>query len=69
MAGGRAEHFTMDHPTFSKKLTVFAGIREGGTFGLTFYRDQTMNGDRYYNLLRYTVIPELKRLNGGTLDG
>ena len=40
----------------------------GGTFGLKVYRNQTMNGRVYNDLLVDNVLPELKNLNGGVLD-
>ena len=40
----------------------------GGTFGMTVYRNQTMNGLVYNGLLVNSVLPELKGLNGGVLN-
>ena len=42
--------------------------RNGGTFGITIYRNMTMNGNPYNDLLVNLVIPELKRINGGVLE-
>ena len=42
--------------------------RNGGTFGITIYRNMTMNGNTYNDLLVNSVIPELKRINGGVLE-
>ena len=42
--------------------------RSGGTFGITIYRNQNMSGAVYNDLLVNTVLPELKRTNGGVLD-
>ena len=67
-AGGRPEHFVVEKPTFSPKLTVFCGIRRDGTFGLTFYHDKTMDGRKYHQLLQYRVLPELRNWNGGDLQ-
>ena len=43
--------------------------RNGGTFGITIYRNRNMNGPLYGDLLVDSVIPELKRTNGGVLGG
>ena len=67
--GGRPEHLTENHPTFSQKLMVYAGMKRDGTFGLTFYRNESMNGTKYKRLLQYKVLPELREWNGGNLDG
>ena len=67
--GGRPAHFTLDTPTYSPKLMVFCGLRQDGTFGLKFYRDETMDGPKYHSLLQYTVLPELREWNGGDLEG
>ena len=66
--GGRPDNHTVDKPTFSPKLMVFCGIRRGDTFGLKFYRDETMNGRKYHSLLQYHVLPEMRQWNGGNLD-
>ena len=42
--------------------------RQGGTFGLTIYRNRNMNGQMYNDLLVNSVIPEPKGINGGILD-
>ena len=42
--------------------------RRDGTFGLKFYKNETMNGARYHSLLQYHVLPELRQWNGGDLD-
>ena len=47
---------------------VFCGLRQDGTFGLKFYRNQTLTGVTYHSLLQYTVLPELRNWNGGNLD-
>ena len=47
---------------------VFCGLRRDGTFGLKFYRNESMNGQRYHSLLQYHVLPQLKIFNGGTLN-
>ena len=67
--GGRPAHFTVDHPTFSPKLMVFCGLKQDGTFGLKFYRNESMDGAKYKALLQYHCLPELRRGNGGNLDG
>ena len=36
--------------------------RRDGTFGLKFYKNETMNGARYH------VLPELRQWNWGDLD-
>ena len=54
---------------FSAKLMVFCGIREGGTFGLTVYRNTNMNGGVYNTLLVTSVLPQLRQINGGDLQG
>lgn len=65
--GGRPAHFVVDKPTNSTKLMVFCGLKSDGSFGLKFYRGETMNGDRYHSLLQYHVLPELRHWNGGSL--
>ena len=67
--GGRPAHFTSDQPTFSPKLMVFCGVKKDGTFGLKFYRNESMDGPKYKALLQYHVLPELRQGNGGNLDG
>ena len=47
---------------------VFCGLNRDGPFGLKFYRDETMTGKVYHSLLQYTVLPELREWNGGSLD-
>ena len=43
---------------------VFLGLHSSGqTFGLKFYENQTIDGDEYWRLCRYTCIPQLKQLN------
>ena len=54
---GRPEHFIAEK-FVSKKLMVFAGIRSDGTFGVKFYQDESMDGQKYHSLLQYTVLPE-----------
>ena len=69
MNGGRPEHFAEETPVYSPKLMIFAGITGNGeVFGLKFYRNQSMIGTTYHTLLQHTVLPELRRLNGGNLD-
>ena len=69
VTGGRPDHFAEDHPVKSPHLMVFAGITgKGQTFGLKIYRGETMTGPAYHSLLQYTVLPELRTLNGGSLD-
>ena len=36
---------------------------------MKFYRNETMDGNKYHSLLQYHVLPELRQLNGGNLDG
>ena len=66
---GRPAHFVVEKPTFSPKLMVFCGLRKDGVFGLKFYQNKTMTGPEYHKLLQYDVFPELRDLNGGSLDG
>ena len=69
--GGRPEHFRHTHTKFPKKVMVFLGLHSPGkTFGLKFYENETIDGDEYWRLLRYTCIPQLKEINTpqGTLD-
>ena len=56
--------------TYSPKVMVFAGLKgDGSRFGLKILNvGETMDARRYYWLLRNSVIPELKRLNNGTLN-
>ena len=68
--GGRPDHFAQDHPVKSPHLMVFAGITgRGQVFVLKVYKGETMTGPAYHSLLQYTVLPQLKAQNGGTLDG
>ena len=39
---GRPDQHVVEKVAFSAKLMVFCGIREGGTFGLTVYRNSIM---------------------------
>ena len=66
--GGRPDHFVEESRNFSPKVMVFCGLRQDGTFGLKFYRNQTLTGVTYHSLLQYTVLPELRNWNGGNLD-
>ena len=68
VGGGRPDHFTQDTPNHSPKVMVFCAIRRGGTFGLKFYRNETMNSKIYHALLQHHVLPELRLWNGGSLD-
>ena len=70
MNGGRPDHFAQDHPVYSPKMMVFAGISgKGEVFGLKIYQNQTMTGPVYHSLLQHRVLPELRVNNGGNLDG
>ena len=48
---------------------IFCGIKGRGTFRLKAYRSETMDGEKYHRLLHYHVLPQLKAVNGGTLNG
>ena len=68
--GGRPEKFRHTHNKYPAKVMVFLGVHGSGqTWGLKIYQNQTIDGAEYYKLLRYKAIPQLKRLNGGTLAG
>ena len=62
---------------FPKKVTVFLGVHSSGkVFGLKFLgpdpaKDEkgTMDGKGNKKLVVQKVIPELIRINGGSLDG
>jgi hypothetical protein len=55
---------------YPAKLMVFLGVHGSGqTWGLKLYKNETIDGDEYHRPLRYTAIPALKSINGGTLDG
>ena len=70
MNGGRPDHFAQDHPVYSLKLMVFAGITsKGKIFGLKIYRNQSMTGPVYHSLLHHQALPDLRANNGGNLDG
>ena len=43
-------------------------LNRDGTFGLNVFRQGTLNGPGYHRLLQYSVLPELRRWNGGNLD-
>ena len=47
---------------------LFAGMKRDRTFGLTIFRNKSINGQRYHRLLQQTVLPELREWNGGNLD-
>ena len=66
--GGRPEHFVHEKPTFSKKVMVFLGCHRDGTWGLKFYHEETMDGDKYHSLLQYHALPQIREWNGGNLD-
>ena len=66
---GRPDQHVVEKVAFSAKLMVFCGIREGGTFGLTVYRNTNMNGGVYNTLLVTSVLPQLRQINGGDLQG
>ena len=68
VGGGRPDHFTLDTPNHSPKVMVFCGIRRGGTFGLKFYRNESMNSQMYHALLQHHVLPEIRVWNGGSLN-
>jgi hypothetical protein len=64
--GGRPDHFAQDHPVYSLKLMVFAGITgKGKIFGLKIYRNQSMTGHVYHFLLQHKALPDLRANNGG----
>ena len=68
--GGRPKNFRYKTSKFPAKVMVFLGVHgSGNTWGLKLYRNETIDGDEYHRLLRYTAIPALKVINGGTLDG
>ena len=49
---------------------MFLGLHSSGkTFGLKFYENETVDGDAYYRLVRYTCIPQLKAINQPTIGG
>ena len=50
---------------------VFLVLLSSGeiVYSKVFDAGETMDGAGYYRLLRYHVIPRLKQLNGGTLNG
>ena len=68
--GGRPANFRHTHTKYPKKYMVFLGVHGSGrTWGLKFYENETIDGAEYYRLLRYNAIPQLKAINGGTLQG
>ena len=68
--GGRPANFKHQTSKYPAKVMVFLGVHGSGqTWGLKLYQNETIDGAAYYSLLRYTAIPALKRINGGTLDG
>ena len=40
----------------------------GGTFSLTVFCNESMNGPWYHRLLQHTVLPKLREWNVGNLD-
>jgi hypothetical protein len=68
--GGRPANFRHTHSKYPQKVMVFLGVHgSGSTWGLKFYQNQIIDGAEYYKLLRYTAIPQLKVINGGSLEG
>ena len=66
--GGRPEHFVRRTTNYPAKTMVFLGLKGNGTsFSLKFMDDGKINGDKYFRLIRYTCIPDLKAGNGGSL--
>ena len=63
-----ATFYTDGFPNDNEHEDMMTLCWSGGTFGLKVYRNQTMNGRVYNDLLVDDVLPELKNLNGGVLD-
>ena len=77
--GGRPEDFNIDTSKHAASVMPWACLSgDGRKLDLKFFEPQvvdgervsgTMNGERYYKLLRYQAIPQIKNLNNGSLDG
>ena len=76
--GGRPEDFTIDTTKHAASVMPWACVSgDGRKLELQFFdpetvdgeRVGTMNGPRYYKLMRYKAIPQIKQLNNGSLDG
>lgn len=65
--GGHPENLVHER-SVSKKLMVYCGIKTTGTFGLTFFQNETMDSKKYKRLLSHRVLPELRRGNNGSLN-
>jgi hypothetical protein len=75
---GRPENFTIDTTKHAGSVMPWACLAgDGRKLQLKFFEPEmvdgekvgTMNGDRYYKLMRYRAIPQIKALNQGSLDG
>ena len=75
--GGRPEEFTIDTTKHAASVMPWACLSgDGRKLDLKFFEPEvvdgekvsgTMNGARYYKLLRYRAIPQIKTLNQGSL--
>lgn len=76
--GGRPEEFNIDVTKHAASVMPWACLSgDGRKLDLKFFQPEkkdgenvgTMNGERYYKLMRYRAIPQIKTLNHGTLAG
>ena len=75
---GRPENFTLENTKHADSVMPWACLAgDGRKLDLKFFEPEvvdgervsgTMNGERYYKLMRYRAIPQIKALNQGTLD-
>ena len=54
-------HMVTERPMRGEKVTVWAGIWSGGFIG-PFFFSETVNGERYLQMLEEKVLPELKKI-------
>ena len=76
--GGRPENFTIETVKHPDGVMVFGCVRlDGKKMPLKFFYPQwrngervagTLDGDGYYNLLRYHCLPYIRNQNDGTLE-
>ena len=76
--GGRPEDFNIDITKHAASVMPWACLAgDGRKLLLKFFEPETvdgekvpgtLNGARYYKLMRYRVIPQIKALNGGSLS-
>ena len=64
--GTKKPNYYLEKPLHSEKITVWAAFSADGITGPFFYEDgggyvETVNKDRYLNILKGTFLPALRR--------